>query len=258
VNAELHAKVEQLSDMQNDMKNLLDNVNVGTVFLDRTLNIRRFTRDATGIYRLMPSDVGRPLADIRSGFAGEDLLIEAQRVLDTLQPYRNEVLTNTGLSYLVSIQPYRTLDNLINGVVMSFTDITTRVALEAKMQIAHEMAEGIVDTVREPLLVLDGSLKVVFASRSFYRDFAVTPEETLGRQLYDLGNRQWDIPRLRELLENILPQNRTFDDYPVEHDFPGIGTYNMRLNARSIPVKTGEPKYILLAMEHVTGESSSA
>ena len=256
VNAELHAKIEQLNGMQNDMKNLLDNVNVGTIFLDQRLNVRRFTRDATRVFRLLPADVGRPLADIKSGLKGEDLLIQAKKVLDTLLPYENEVQTEDGISYLVVIQPYRTLDNVIDGVVMTFTDISARVALEVETQLVHEMAEGIVNTVREPLVVLDGSLKVVFASRSFYRDFLVTPEETLGQKLYDLGNRQWDIPNLRKLLENILPKNSSFDDYLVEHDFPEIGRQRMLLNARSIPAKGGKPKYILLAIERLDGKSS--
>jgi PAS domain-containing protein len=85
------------------------------------------------------------------------------------------------------------------------------------------LAEGIVDTVREPLIVLDGTFKVVSASRSFYRDFQVKPEDTVGRSLYELGNRQWDIPALRELLETILPRDRAFEGYVVDHDFPAIG-----------------------------------
>src|ERR1700681_1595824 len=84
-------------------------------------------------------------------------------------------------------------------------------------------AESIVETVREPLVVLDVSLQVLHANRSFYRTFGVQPEEAEGRLLYDLGNRQWDIPRLRSLLEEILPQNMTVEDFEVVHDFPSVG-----------------------------------
>src|SRR5207237_6791180 len=90
---------------------------------------------------------------------------------------------------------------------------------ERAVQEAREFAEGIVATVREPLLVLDADTKVVSASRSFYQIFKVTPEETQGRFLYDLGNRQWDIPKLRELLEKVLPNNTVFDEYEIEHYF---------------------------------------
>ncbi len=255
VNAELHAKIEQLNAMQSDMKNLLDNVSIATIFLDQQLKVRRFTRDVARVYRLVASDVGRPLADIKSVLKYEDLIVQAQNVLDTLLPYETEATSLDGSSYMVGIKPYRTLDNVIDGVVMTFVDISTRVAIETEMQLAHEVIEGIVNSMREPLLVLDGSLKVVFASRSFCRDFAVTAEETLGQSLYNLGDRQWDIPGLHELLENILPQNRTFDGYRVEHDFPGIGRQTMLLNARSISAKSGEAKYILLGIEHLVGKS---
>jgi PAS domain-containing protein len=84
---------------------------------------------------------------------------------------------------------------------------------------AREYAESIINTVREPLIALDQDLRVVSVSRSFYEVFKVKPEETVGQLIYDLGNKQWDIPKLRELLETILPQKTTFDNYEVEHDF---------------------------------------
>jgi len=251
VNAELQAKIEQLAGMQNDMKNLLDNISVGTIFLDAHLVIRRFTREAVRVYRLVASDVGRPLGDIKSDIVGEDLLAEAKAVLDTLAPCEHEVRTTGGAWYLARIQPYRTLDNVIEGVVLTFTDISKGVAAEVAVQAARELAEGIVDTVREPLLVLNGALQVVSASRSFYRNFRVTPENTVGRLIYDLGNRQWDIPALRELLETLLPRDRSFDGYVVEHDFPAIGRRRMLLNGRRIVGKTEGTQLILLAMEDV-------
>ena len=117
---------------------------------------------------------------------------------------------------------------------------------------SQEYAESIVNTVREPLIVLDQDLRVVTASRSFYEVFKVKPEETVGQLIYDLGNKQWDIPKLRELLEDILPQKATFDDYEVEHDFPTIGRRTMLLNARRIPNPPEKLKVILLAIEDIT------
>jgi len=106
---------------------------------------------------------------------------------------------------------------------------------EQALREALAFMESIVETVREPLVVLDGELKVVAANPSFYRTFQVTPQETEGRFLYDLGNRQWDIPRLRELLEKIIPERSVFEDFEVEHDFPYIGVKTMLLNARLLP-----------------------
>ncbi|MGB4499274.1 MAG: CheR family methyltransferase [Methylococcaceae bacterium] len=127
VNSELQVKIEQLAGIQNDMKNLLDNVNIGIIFLDRYLTIRRFTRDAVKIYRLVPSDVGRPLNDIKSIGESEGLLTAAQAVLDSLIPYEQEMQISENVWMLARIQPYRTLDNVIDGVVLTFTDITARI-----------------------------------------------------------------------------------------------------------------------------------
>src|SRR4030067_368861 len=103
---------------------------------------------------------------------------------------------------------------------------------------AREYAESIINTVREPLIALDQDLRVVKVSRSFYEFFKVKPEETMGQLIYDLGNKQWDIPKLRELLETILPQKTTFDNYEVEHDFATIGrriiVFNARPNQRGV------------------------
>src|SRR3989339_37111 len=121
-----------------------------------------------------------------------------------------------------------------------------------KVTKSQEYAESIINTVREPLIVLDQELRVASVSRSFYSVFKVKPEETIGQLIYDLGNKQWDIPKLRELLETILPQKATFDNYEVEHDFASIGKRIMRLNARQIQRVLGKESIILLAIEDIT------
>ena len=251
VNAELQAKIEQLAGMQNDMKNLLDNIHVGTIFLNDRFAIRRYTREAAKVYRLVATDVGRQLGDIKTDLLDDDLIADTQTVLETLVPIEREVQTRSGDWYLARIQPYRTLDNVIDGVVMTFADITSRIAAEVAVQAQREFAEGIVDTMREPLLVVDEATKVVSASRSFYQAFQVDAGETLGRSIFDLGYRQWNIPALHDLLDSILKRGESFDDFLVEHDFPGIGHRKMLLNARRIVGKSGAKPLILLAMEAV-------
>lgn len=252
VNAELQSKIEQLIMVQNDMKNLLDNTNIGTIFLDANLAIKRFTREAAAVFRLVFSDTGRPLSDIKSNIVEEDLIADAQAVLDSLIPREKQVQTTDRAWYLVRIMPYRTLENVIDGVVLTFADITELKKAEEEIQKTREYAENIVDTVREPLLILNADLKVLSANRSFYKTFHVSPNETKDHTIYNLGNRQWDIPRLRELLETILPQNTSFDNYEVEHEFPSIGRRKMLLNARRIFGREGETQLILIAMEDVT------
>jgi PAS domain S-box-containing protein len=124
--------------------------------------------------------------------------------------------------------------------------------VEKIVQEAREYAESIVATVREPLLVLDAGLRVVSASRSFYQIFEVTPRETEGRRIYELGNRQWDIPQLRKLLEEILPESSTFDGFEVERDFPAIGRKTMLLNARRVYKEANGAQFILLAIEDIS------
>jgi len=139
----------------------------------------------------------------------------------------------------------------IYGVSAIMHDITAQKKAK-QVLVVSEYSESIINTVREPLIVLDQDLRVVTASRSFYEVFKVKPEETVGQLIYDLGNKQWNIPKLRELLETILPQKATFDNYVVEHDFSTIGRRIMLLNARQIERGMGKERIILLAIEDIT------
>jgi chemotaxis protein methyltransferase CheR len=121
-----------------------------------------------------------------------------------------------------------------------------------RLQTYIDVLDNFLDSIREPLVVLDFNLKVVKANRSFYRTFNVKPDETEGILIYDLGNGQWNIPKLRELLEDILPQNSLFHDFEVEHNFETIGRKIMHLNARRIYRKSNQTQLILLAIDDVT------
>jgi PAS domain S-box-containing protein len=144
-------------------------------------------------------------------------------------------------------------------ILLAIEDITARkeiekelVAIKTSADDALEYSDSIINTVREPLLSLNQDLRVVSASRSFYEFFKVKPDETIGQLIYDLGNHQWDIPKLRDLLETILPEKATFDNYEVEHDFSTIGKRIMLLNARQIERGFGKERIILLAIEDIT------
>lgn len=250
VNAELQAKIEQLAGMQNDMKNLFDNISVGAIFLDEYMHIRRFTREAVRIYRLASADVGRPLNDIKSNLEHEDLLTDAQAVLDSLVPCERMLrLAGSDIWFLARIQPYRTLDNVIEGVVLTFTDITARIVAESAGRAAQQLADGIVETIREPLLVLGADLRVLSASKSFYRIFQMTPLNVVGLPVFELGDHHWDNPALRHLLEITLPGMKTSEGYVLEHDFPLIGHRKLLVNASCINDGTGALQLVLLAME---------
>ncbi len=157
-----------------------------------------------------------------------------------------------------SAVPIREHAGDIVGVVLVFRDITARRRAERAAADACAYAEGIVETVREPLVVLDASLRVKTANQSFYRTFQANPAATEGRFLFELGNGQWDIPRLRELLEEILPRNTHFDDFEVDHEFEGLGQRTMVLNARRIYREGHRTELILLAIEDRTESRRAA
>ena len=171
-NAELNTKIEQLGGIQNDMKNLFESISSGILFLDHHLLIRRYTRGAVKVFRLIAADVGRPLGDIKSNIEGDDLLGELQAVLDSLIPREREVRTLDGNWYLARIQPYRTLDNVIEGVVLSFTEVTafklasesvrrSEAMLGAAQEIAHlgswelDVGAGLVHCSGEMFKIMD-------------------------------------------------------------------------------------------------------
>ena len=263
VNAELQVKMQELSQSNSDMRNLLNGIEIATIFLDNGLCIQRFTPQATMIVNLVASDVGRPLGHFKTNLKHDRLAQDAQEVLDTLVSKQSQVRSSDGQWYHLRILPYRTVDNVIAGVVLTFVDITPIKQMEqslqkqqAESQAARDYAQNIITTIHEPLVVLDGELHVVSASAAFYKTFQVTPALTEGRLLYEIGQRQWDIPSLRKLLEDILPKSTRFEKFRVEHDFPTIGHKVLLLNACQIVSETEPARLILLAMEDITAVSA--
>ena len=176
-------------------------------------------------------------------------LIATQAVQSCELRLRSPNVPASWVSLTVNVAP--TLDHgFVMHIVLNQIDERKRIELEVLA--AKEYAENIVETVREPMLVLDAELKILSANHSFYSTFGVAPENTIGQFVYDLGNRQWDIPKLRVLLEEIIPNTSVFNGYEVEHDFPGLGPKTIVLNARVIIEQTDNRKLILLAMEDIT------
>ena len=252
VNSELHAKIEELSDLNNDINNLLASTEIGTIFLNVNLEIKRFTPSMSKLFSLIPTDIGRPIRDLTTKISYPDLYKDAQTVIDTIQAKETEVMGEDGRWFIMRILPYRTKENLIDGVVITFIDVTDRKRAVEQMREAKNFAEKIVETMRVPLLVLDPDLNVISVNTQFCRKFRTTRGETENKRIYDLGNGQWNIQRLRELLEQIVLHNNSVDDFEVEHDFPGIGFKKMFLTAHRILGEGDRPGMILLSIEDVT------
>ena len=210
VNTELQRKVDALSEAHDDMTNLLNSTEIAAIFLDNDLHIKRFTPPATHVVNLIPTDIGRPLSDIVVNLEYNSLQDDAQEVLRTLVSKEREVHTKTGTWYLMRMRPYRTVRNVINGLVITFVDVTQLKQAELLAQEARAYAESIVQTVREPLLVLDAELRVVSANQAFYQVFHESPSTVEHRHIYELGNGQWNNTGLRELLEDVLPHNGVY------------------------------------------------
>lgn len=246
VNDELHDRNAELNRVNGDLENLFDSAQLAIIILGSDLRIRRFTPMAEKFFNLVATDIGRPLVDIHMELKGlPDLVPLLISTMDSVSIQEHAVSDKHDRWYSMRLHPYKTLDNKIDGVVLVLVDVES-------LTRARAYTESIVATVREPLLVLNGKLCVRTASASFYRTFLVTPEQTLQKHVYELGNGQWDIPKLRRLLTEVLPLEQSVTDYEVEHYFESIGHKSMRLNARRLAQGEGLEPLILLAIEDVT------
>ena len=371
VNQQNRHKVEELAQLSGDLQNLLSATDIATLFLDRNLRIQRFTPKLGEIFNVRPSDRGRPIGDLTHRLGYPELKKDAEAVLSRLVPLERELRDEAGRWYLTRVLPYRSTEDRIDGVVITFIDIDARkkaeetvtagadrlrrmvsvdvvgvlifdesgtllegnetfqkmsgysedeistgtmswrsltppeyvAASERQMKILAEtgrvgpyekeytrkdgsrwwmifagaslgdgttieycidvsdrkraerevleskyFAESIIETLHEPLLVLKPDYEVLSANPAFFSHFKVDPSATVGSKIYDLGNRQWNIPALRTLLEDVLPSNNHFDDFEMEHTFEQIGTRTMLVNARRLD----HVQLILLGIRDIT------
>jgi len=252
VNEELENRNVELDKLNNDLINLLSSVNIPIVMLGEDLCIRRFNSPAQKMFNIIPSDVGRKFTNIKPDIDMPDPEEMILGVIESLKGKEMEVRDSKGHWYDLVIRPYVTMDKKIDGVVISVVDIDRLKRVLEEVERFRAYAESVIQTIREPLVVLDPDLKVAMANRSFYRYFKMTPGETVCKFIYDLGGKEWDIPRLRQLLGDILPKKTQFEDFEMEHDFPRIGQKTLLLNARRIVAEQGKPDFILLAFEDIT------
>ncbi len=250
LNEELKISNVEFSKVNRDLANLLESISIPLVMVGRDLRIRRFTRAIGPMLNLVASDVGRPITDFQPQVELPDL---RRLLLDAMEGGNRtprDIRDSHGHWYSLRVLPSAGPDGKTDGAVLVLMDIDA-----AKR--GQDFAEAIVETVREPLVILNQNLKVVKANKTFYATFQSEQQETEGRLIYDLGNGQWNIPKLRELLENILPAHSTFRDFEVIHEFDRVGRKVMLLNASEIFNPNAQARTILLAIEDVT-ESKQA
>jgi len=258
LNEELQTLNNELSVVNSDLGNLLTSVDVPFLMLDNEMRLRRFSIAATRLLKIESFDVGHPIRGLSGVIDLLELVPLAQTVIATLRSDDKEIQDQAGHWYSVSVRPYRTVDNRIDGVVIIFFDIDTLKRTLQSAEEARDYAEGLIETVREPLIVLDADLRISRATSAFYEVFRVSRAETEGRFLYDLGNGQWNVPRLRELLGEALFRNQSFEDLEIEHTFTHIGRRRMRLNGKRISPDGAQKRSVLLAIEDVTERQEQA
>jgi two-component system CheB/CheR fusion protein len=245
LNEELKISNVEYSQVNRDLTNLLESISIPLVMVGRDLRIRRFTRAMEPMLNLIASDVGRSITDLQPRMELPDLrrlLLDAMEGGDR-KP--RDIRDAYGRWYSLRILPSMGPDGKTDGAVLMLIDI------DASKR-GLDFAEAIVETVREPLVILDQNLQVMKANRAFYGTFRAAREDTEGRLIYDLGNGQWNIPKLRELLENILPAHSTFRDFEVTHEFEHVGRKVMVLNASEVFNPNAQARTILLAIEDAT------
>jgi two-component system, chemotaxis family, CheB/CheR fusion protein len=253
VNSELQQRIEELSRANNDMNNMVAGTGIGTLFVDRQLRIQRLTPGITAIMNLIPTDIGRPLGDITPRLKGDvDLVGAATTVLETLATVEAQVEDDGERFYQMRVQPYRTVENVIEGVVLTFADVTEQQQLQAQLDElsrvaaeAGQFAQSVLDTVREPQLVLDGELTVVTANKTFLATFELAPAEILGRHLREVYDGAWLRPDLLELLLKVLPKKKKLEDYVLSLTGGALGPCKVTLNALEL-LQTREKRRLML------------
>ncbi|NUN65281.1 response regulator [Pseudanabaena biceps] len=251
INDELRSRNIQLHQINNDMQNLLSSSNIPILMLSGDLRIRRFTPMAEQAFNLIPSDVGRPFSDIQTNLDIHHIRELVTSVIDTLIPYEQDVQDHAGSWFSLRIRPYRTTDNHIDGVVISLIDIDQIKRNTIELEVSRNYARAIIETLRQPLVVLNAELEVITANLAFYQVFQVHPLQTEGQSIFDIGNGDWDTLKLRSLLNEILLLDISVQDYEVTQDFTRLGRRTMLLNACQIE-QGNESQMILIAIEDIT------
>ncbi|MEI6845762.1 MAG: chemotaxis protein CheB, partial [Candidatus Firestonebacteria bacterium] len=234
-NEEMQHRSAEAALYSNDLENLLNSINMPVVMIGIDFRIRRTTPQCESALGLLESDKDRALTRLKLKVEIPELEAKLASVLKTLMPLLLEIQNTEKKWYSVLIKPYRTMEHKIDGVVLIFTDITEAKNAHAVIQEAREYAENIVATVQEPLLVLDGGMKVLSANNIFFEIFKVRPEETIGRLIYELGNGQWNIPKLKALIADLSLNGVNFREHEIKHKFESIGLKVMLVSGQHLP-----------------------
>ena len=254
INGEMQSRNADLAQINNDLLNLLGSMNMPIVMTSGDLRIRRFTPSAEKVLRLIPTDIGRPIADLKPRINVPNLDEILRQVLDTLQPHEQEVQDQEGRRYLLRVRPYRTADNRIDGAVLQMLDVSELYRSLEEVKQARDYAEAIVNTVQQPLAVLDDTFAVQQANRAF---FDVTPGAVLSQSIFEAGRGRFDVPAVRALMERLGAGALEGSGAEIEYKNERGETRFLRLNARRLPGPGGR-RFALVAFDDITESKQAA
>ena len=249
LNEELGTRITELGHVNDDMTNLLRSIKLPILILNSHLRIKRFNSIAEKLFNLISSDIGRSISTIRSNIDIPDLEQTSQEVMETLNSKKQEVRDHWGHWYSMQIRPFRTTDNKIDGVIITFANIDPIKKLLQLAQEAQEYAEVIVETVRHPIVILDTDLRPKTANKAFYKTFQLTPDEMTGQSIFQLKDGLWDLPSLKILLNDILNHDGTSEDFEFSYALTDMVRKQMLINARLIISPHNKVKLILMVLE---------
>jgi two-component system CheB/CheR fusion protein len=258
LNSQLSETIEHQRATANDLRNTMNSSEIAMLFLDGNLEIRLFTPAAKTMFRVIASDIGRPLADLARRINDPHLLADAGAVFGGDVPPSREVETDSGAWYTRRVVPYRTQDDQVEGVVITFADISERKKAERAIEAARSYSDSIINTISQPLIVLDEKLRVLSASPSFYNTFLVEPEETVGRQLDAVDEGRLGDAGLCDFLDRLRRGERLIEDHQIEIELPRQGVRSLLMNALEIREDPLVGRRILVTIDDITERKRSS
>ena len=247
LNEELQNRNSELNQVNSDLNNLLSFVQIPIIILGPDLRIRRFTPKTEESLNLIVSDIGRPITDMNLSIHAPELEKWISDVIENARSREAEVQDNRGNWHRLNIWPYRTIDNRIDGAILVLSDIDTLKRSQADLKVTSDFAQAIVETLREPLVILDEKLQVQQANKSFYEIFNLDKKVT-GKTVYEILGHQLDVPSLHRLLHDVLSKNSVLKDFRFKFHPAKDGHKDLVLNARALLMEGSERK-ILLSMD---------
>jgi two-component system CheB/CheR fusion protein len=230
INLQYHNKAEELTRLNNDMKNLLDNTEIGTIFLDNNLNILRFTPQVTKLFNVIPQDVGRSITHIVSNFDYPSIENAILDVIERLVGRELEVKTKKDEWYNLRIMPYRTTDNFINGAVLAFTKITPLKSLEVKLNTLVSYVQTVVDGLKTAAVIIDKEQRILVVNKAFLRLFHLKESEVKEQFLMGIVINRWHADSLMKRLNDATE----IDEYYFEHTFPELGLKRLMVKVQQV------------------------